>query len=175
MRPLKEYMSKLHFRVARLSKNLKSILPDFAKLNLGQKFDLIWCGSLVTHLKAKDISDLLRFFERHLNDNGVVVFTAHGDYVADRAIAGDYRTIETRAVRRGAEMYRADGFAFIPYIGNSDQDQYGFSITSPTWIRSQCMLVKNWREVVYQPRGWDSHQDVYGYAKTENGISKTTM
>lgn len=144
--------------------------PDFQKLDLGQKYDLIWCGSLVTHLKAKDIQDLLRLFERHLNDNGVVVFTAHGDYVAERVIAGNYDGISPEAAQRAVETYRTDGIAFIPHLGTSEQEQYGFSITSPDWIRSQCMLVKNWKEVSYQPRGWDHHQDVYGYAKMNSGI-----
>jgi SAM-dependent methyltransferase len=140
---------------------------DFEKISLGQKYDLIWCGSLVTHLNAKDNLQLLRLFDRHLNENGVVVFTAHGDHVAEGVRAGTYPwfPIDREAVERAVELYRTDGIAFISYPGYTEQDQYGWSITSPTWIRSQCMLLENWREVFFQPQGWDNFQDAYGYAK----------
>ena len=140
---------------------------DFEKLNLGQKYDLIWCGSLVTHLNANDNLKLLRLFDRHLNDNGVVVFTTHGDHVADGVDAGTYPwfPIRREAAQRAVELYRTSGIAFISYPGHTEQDQYGWSITSPAWIRSQCTLFENWREVFFQPQGWDHFQDAYGYAK----------
>jgi 2-polyprenyl-3-methyl-5-hydroxy-6-metoxy-1,4-benzoquinol methylase len=140
---------------------------DFEKINLGQKYDLIWCGSLVTHLNAKDNPKLLRLFDRHLNDNGVVVFTTHGDYVADGVTAGTHPwfPIHRETAQKAVESYRTDGVAFISHPGQSAEEQYGYSITSPTWIRSQCRSFENWREVLFQPRGWDNFQDVYGYAK----------
>jgi 2-polyprenyl-3-methyl-5-hydroxy-6-metoxy-1,4-benzoquinol methylase len=169
--------------------------PDFEKINLGQKYDLIWCGSLITHLKANDIFSLLQLFERHLNDNGVVVFTVHGDHVANQITGGCYPWIDPELRPRALESYRTDGVAFVPYpleVGamtkrarpsssqsrrkapepmkrSREEEQYGFSLTSPTWIRSQCKLVSNWREVLFQPQGWDNLQDVYGYSKTKNG------
>ena len=65
--------------------------PAYSSVNLdevelGKKFDLIWCGSLVTHLNERDIVALFRLFARHLTLGGLAVFTTHGDFAA-----GGYR------------------------------------------------------------------------------------
>lgn len=141
---------------------------DFDKIDLGQRFDLIWCGSLVTHLNPKDILALLRFFDRHLNSNGVVVFTTHGDHVARRLDEGAEYKLGKEAAKSVVNVYRNQGVAFVPYIGHEKTEQYGFALTSPAWIRQQSALFQNWREVFYQPQGWDNHHDVFGYVKTPN-------
>lgn len=63
--------------------------PAFSSVNLdevslGKTFDLIWCGSLVTHLNKSGITALIALFRRHLSNNGVMIFTTHGDFVARR-------------------------------------------------------------------------------------------
>ena len=138
---------------------------DFNSLDLGQKYDLIWCGSLVTHLKPEDIEMLLRFFDRHLARAGIVVFTAHGDRVAKRLEDGQDYCIAEVAKRSSLEKYRKDGFVFVAYNGRDPAEQYGFSMTSARWIRSQCAMIPGWREISYQPQGWHDHQDVYAYTR----------
>jgi SAM-dependent methyltransferase len=69
--------------------------PAFSSLNLdevslGQKFDLIWCGSLVTHLNESGITALLRLFQRHLAPDGIMIFTTHGDFVQRRIPTQDF-------------------------------------------------------------------------------------
>jgi SAM-dependent methyltransferase len=54
---------------------------NFKKIEIKQKFDLIWCGSLITHLSEDRSKELLEFFFNALNDKGILVFTAHGRYV----------------------------------------------------------------------------------------------
>jgi len=138
---------------------------DFDKVCLKDTYDLIWCGSLVTHLDAKPILRLLRLFELHLNDNGVMVFTTHGDYVAHRMSGGDDYGIGRAASKKAVEAYRACGFAFMPYLEQNDASEYGTSITSADWVRSHCSTMTSLKEVYFQPRGWDNHQDVYGFVK----------
>ena len=46
-------------------------------------FDLIWCGSLLTHVSAERWPVFLEFFASHLARGGVVVFTAHGRQFAE--------------------------------------------------------------------------------------------
>jgi len=139
--------------------------PDFDQINFGQKFDLIWCGSLVTHLDGKAIQSLLVCLERNLEQNGVAIFTAHGDYVAGRLDAGHDYGIGSEAAAKATEMYRKNGIAFMPYLGNEKAEQYGFSLTSPAWIREQCGQIKGWKELHHKPQGWDNHQDVYAYER----------
>src|SRR5262245_60109250 len=60
---------------------------DFDHLAYPQKFNLIWCGSLVTHVDEKSTAALLRFMYRHLADGGVCLFTTHGQTIVN-AIRG---------------------------------------------------------------------------------------
>jgi len=140
---------------------------DFDKINFGQKYDLIWCGSLMTHLNAEAILHLLRLFDRHLKPKGVVVFTTQGDYVANCLKTSDDwpYLISKEAAKRAVETYSERDFAFSPYIGKTESEQYGLSLTAPIWIRSQCASIRNWKELLFCPQGWDNHQDVYGYSK----------
>jgi trans-aconitate methyltransferase len=139
--------------------------PNLEEIAFGQKYDLIWCGSLVTHLKSTDILGLLRLFERHLADNGVVIFTTHGDFVAELVNAGHHSNVASEAAKKAVELYWLNGVAFVPSLGTKEADQYGFSITSPTWVRSQCESSRSWKEIFFQGQGWNNHQDVFGYAK----------
>jgi SAM-dependent methyltransferase len=51
---------------------------DFAKVSFPWSFDLIWSGSLLTHVSETDAIELLRLFYRSLSPNGLCVFTMHG-------------------------------------------------------------------------------------------------
>ena len=59
-------------------------------LSLETKFDLIWCGSLITHLDRSAIGDVLEFFHRHAAPGGMVVFTTHGTLAAKRMKANPF-------------------------------------------------------------------------------------
>jgi SAM-dependent methyltransferase len=141
---------------------------DFDKISFRRRFDLIWCGSLITHLDAGPIRSLLQFFHRHLKDNGLLIFTAHGYHVVDRIRSGyDYG----RGQEAAAEAVRACdacGFAFIKGK-EGDHPEYGISLTMPEWMRAQCATINGFKEVVFRPRGWDGHQDVYGFTKISGG------
>jgi SAM-dependent methyltransferase len=136
--------------------------PDLDHLFLDDEYDLIWCGSLVTHLDAERIAALLRFFARHLTPDGVVVVTAHGEFVARRlpTTEFDYGLDRTAITQMTAE-YARTGFAYADYANTPG---YGVSISTPAWIRGAARAA-GLREVYFAPRGWDAHQDVFGFVK----------
>ena len=126
--------------------------------SLGTRFDLIWCGSLATHLSAPFVVTLLRFFYQHLTSNGVLVFTVHGSTVAE-------------ILRERKWTYGLEENDIGPLVGSYDEHGWGYSdypsqcgwgvfLASPEWIRDQleCQLL---RQVYFRERGWDNHQDVY--------------
>jgi ketosteroid isomerase-like protein/SAM-dependent methyltransferase len=53
-----------------------------AEIPLDGEYDLIWCGSLLTHLDAEHFAAFLEVFERHLTEAGVLVFTVNGPCTA---------------------------------------------------------------------------------------------
>jgi SAM-dependent methyltransferase len=134
---------------------------DIDSLYLGAHFDLVWCGSLVTHLDADPVLALLKLFRRHLAPGGLAIFTAHGDFVARRMPTRDFDYgLTDGQIARITDAYARDGFAYTDY---PDRESYGISLTSPVWVREQARRVGSLREVYFKERGWDEHQDVYGF------------
>jgi SAM-dependent methyltransferase len=138
---------------------------DLSALSLENQFDLIWCGSLVTHLDEPRIVSLIKFFQRHLMPGGLLVFTAAGERVLEWMSSGEFDYgISKAAIPRITSDYRAAGYAYTDYPYMPD---YGISLTSPQWIRSRIEQVGKLREVYFSEHGWDDHQDVYGFVKSE--------
>lgn len=144
--------------------------PDLDEVLLGAQFDLAWCGSLVTHLDAASILALVRFFKRHLAPGGLLVFTTQGDYVARRLPTREFDYgLEDAQIPNVTDGYARDGFGFSVYPEGSYDvaSSCGISLTSPDWIRAQLREVGGMREVYFAARGWDDHQDVFGFVKQD--------
>ncbi len=143
-------------------------VPDFNQLSLGATFDLIWCGSLVTHLNRTDIAALIEFFKRHLSPGALLVFTTMGDYVARRLPTNefDYGLAEEQIPAVVGE-YEQSGFGFAGYpAGSYDiSETCGVTLTSPAWIRARVERAGGLREAYFAARGWDEHQDVFGFVR----------
>lgn len=137
--------------------------PNLDEVSLGKNFDLIWCGSLVTHLNQNGIVALFQLFRRHLRKGGLLVFTTHGDFVAQRLPTRDFDYgIAEEAIEKLPLDYLKTWFAFADY---PDEIDYGVSLTSPEWIRARIAETGNLKEVFFQERGWDDHQDVFGFVR----------
>jgi len=134
---------------------------DLDAVDLGARFDLIWCGSLATHLGAEPTLALLKLFRRHLAPSGLALFTTHGDFVARRLPTKDFDYgLTDERIARITRAYAREGHAYTDY---PDRESYGISLTSPAWVREQARRAGRLREVYFKPRGWDEHQDVYGF------------
>jgi len=143
--------------------------PAFSSVHLdevsfGKKFDLIWCGSLGSHLNKTGIVALDRLFRRQLADNGIMIFTTHGNFVARRMPGRDFDYgLDPEQIDRIGIDYPKTGYTFEDYPGEKN---YGVSLTSPEWIRERIRKVGGLREVYFKERGWDNHQDVFGFVRT---------
>jgi SAM-dependent methyltransferase len=73
----------VEFCVSRLGANRAYSCTDFDKLDLGKSFDLIWVGSLITHLIPSDTVKLIRCMERHLAEDGLLIMSSQGQHLAD--------------------------------------------------------------------------------------------
>jgi SAM-dependent methyltransferase len=142
--------------------------PAYSSVNLDEvtlnkKFDLIWCGSLATHLNERGIVALFRLFRRHLVPGGLVIFTTHGEFVSRRIsrLEFDYGLAEEQNDRIGRD-YLQTGYAFENY---PDEREWGVSLTSPAWIRLRINELGGLREVFFKERGWDNHQDAFGFVR----------
>lgn len=131
--------------------------------NLGS-FDLIWVGSLFTHLPEKAARETLYFLRSQLASGGLLVFTTHGRFVAQRIRArGKTYNLDEESCRILLDGYEATGFGFAAY---PRQGGYGIAVSAPHSILSLCDKA-GLTPLHFISRGWDGHQDVWGAAVKE--------
>ncbi|MCC7275123.1 MAG: class I SAM-dependent methyltransferase [Alphaproteobacteria bacterium] len=128
---------------------------DPAAIPLTGTFELIWCGSLLTHVDAARYAAFVRWFLDRLAPEGLLVFTSHGRWSLDYHRTYPY-IAEDRFEAIVADV-AATGFGYRDYPG---QAEYGISIALPSWV---ARLVEGHRDatlLAYHERGWGHHQDV---------------
>ena len=134
------------------------------------RYDLIWVGSVFTHLPPAVITELLDKLVTALRPFGVLVFTTGGrlgaanlsGYLQDKsnpkytnynmsddAVATILRTLESNA------------FGYADY---HNRKGYGSALIKPEWIFSK-MMREDLIRLTFQEMAWDTHQDVYAYMK----------
>jgi SAM-dependent methyltransferase len=107
--------------------------PDLRSLSLKARFDLIWCGSLLTHLPETQWRQTLDCLCDWVQECGVVVFSTQGRYMASliaRQEADFADNLDTGSLLRD---YHANGRAFQPYFENA-AGNYGLSLIAPDFL-----------------------------------------
>ena len=138
---------------------------DFRDLELGEKYDLIWVGSLITHLPAVQTRFLLSALGRHLSPNGVALVSLHGPNILPRLRQTGYGLPPGSAEKVIAE-YERTGYGYGDYEGGADlygvsltNDNYGISVSSESWMEATLqdlgLKLDN-----YEVQTWDNHHDV---------------
>jgi SAM-dependent methyltransferase len=131
---------------------------DLSQVKLEGEFDLIWVGSLFTHLPDPLWLAFLDFFVERLAPDGLLVFTTHGRWSAeqirkDRSPLAGSREAQLQMLR----AYEATGFGFV---GSGADQSYGTSLTTPAAVLQRLEACEALRLLAYFERGWARHQDV---------------
>jgi trans-aconitate methyltransferase len=136
---------------------------DLSKVTGGGAYDLIWCGSLFTHIDKDASTELLRFFYSHLSDGGTCLFSAHGEHsvqlLRDRE---ETYGLTSEAITKLLAEFHASGYGYADY---KHYAQYGISVVSRKCMVEMASNAGNWRETTFIPQGWDHHHDVYGFTR----------
>src|SRR5205823_1240212 len=100
----------------------------FSDLNLSRRFDLIWCGSLLTHIDEQVASDLLQSFHDQLSDQGLCIFTTIG-WRSIEWIEGKKCTygLSEDAQQKVIREFQSKGYGYADY-----PNQSGFGISAVT-------------------------------------------
>jgi SAM-dependent methyltransferase len=134
-----------------------------AKIALKGPYDLIWSGSLLTHLSEGPYVEFLGLFARLLEPGGVFVATTHGRHVAARLRAGTHTyKLAPEALPGVVAQYDATGFGYADYPAGSG---YGISVNSPEWLLRKLSEVPGLRVAMFSENLWDGHQDVVACVK----------
>jgi SAM-dependent methyltransferase len=127
---------------------------DPSRIQLGRTFDLIWCGSLLTHVR--DWKPWLDLFHSSLSEDGVLIFTTAGRFVIETMRQGKLAGITPDAAEQILRDYEATGFGYADYPG---QPGYGLARAHPSYVLS---LLEDFRVVSLTEHEYAGRQDVYG-------------
>jgi len=132
--------------------------PKVEDISIRDTFDLIWCGSLLTHLDDTYWKDFLNLFTSVLSFGGILVFSTHGRKVIENIVSGE----STYGLGEAELSYLLDeygrkGFGYIDYKTSSN---YGISVSSPSFVLSMIEKMSDLRILSFIEKGWDDHQDV---------------
>jgi SAM-dependent methyltransferase len=113
--------------------------------------DLIFVGSLFTHLNAAQTTRALGYLLDMLSEDGILLFTTHGRYAMTQTPKGRYRSLERRLWRG----FMRRGF------GYQGDNRYGTSVMAPSWVLAVLETFANARVLGHRELGWARHQDVF--------------
>lgn len=141
---------------------------DLKDLQLPVKFDLIWCGSLLTHFDEPLFANALGFFADALSEGGVAIVTLHGRYSIHMQHEQRHAYLPDDRFALAEEGFRRRGFGYADYHSPETfhlQESYGVSISAPSFVTGIVERIRDVRIVGYQERQWDEHQDVIIFGK----------
>ncbi len=128
------------------------VVPHFPR-----SYDLIWVGSVMTHLDENDGRTLLTALANALGPNGVLVFTTHG-HISPEWLPHYGPDTTARADEIAAALVR-DRIFFVPGVAGRNYPQ---TFHAPAAVRALIASVTPRLELLsHAPRGWGNHQDVW--------------
>jgi SAM-dependent methyltransferase len=127
------------------------------------EFDLIFVGSLFTHLDGPRWKSLLDLLERVLERDGLLLFTTQGRFIRDQVAERTWRDAFDRPIwvnwgvteeqlDQMVSDYDRDGFGYLEW--SALDRQYGTSIATPAWVLGQLQTRPGFEIVSYWERGW---------------------
>lgn len=128
-----------------------------------EKFDLIWVGSLFTHLDAAQWDHFIQLFYDLLLPNGIAVVSTHGELVAERMRRGHLYGYPEQSVLRALRTYSHAEFAFLEE--DPTRIEYGITLSTPAWVVDRFLRQSNFRLVMFTEALWANHQDVIAVMK----------
>ncbi len=145
---------------------------DVNDLDLHPQFDVIWVGSLFSHLNLEKWHDFFNLFCRSLKENGIVIITTEGQIVKKMIEFGDYQGISAEKAGNLLLDYENNGFAHVGYDSEIPthatpdlKNYYGRTLVKPEFVFH---FIKNYqalRSICYLPDYWCARQDVYFFQK----------
>ncbi len=145
------------------------------EIRIDDSFDIIWCGSLFTHIEFDRWHGFLQLFNSLLEKDGLLIFTTAGRHVAHLA-----RERKTHNWKGAEDSYgelvnfETTGVAFRSFPSNflnnwardryniTDMEySYGACYASSRRVLGELERIAGLSPLACIERGWDGRQDVY--------------
>jgi trans-aconitate methyltransferase len=130
--------------------------PDLSLAPIGDNYDVIWIGSLFTHVDQARAETWLRTLCHRLSPRGILVATVHGNWSKEvqarhGAMIGP---VEWQEILYG---YETTGWGYARYPG---PDDYGVSLCQASAVIAMAGRVEGVRILGYNERAWAGNHDV---------------
>lgn len=118
--------------------------PDQIELD---SYDLIWVGSVLTHLDRERWPRFVRLFASALKRSGVVVFTTYGRFTSELLRDGtNLLNLTPESATEVLKQYDRDGFGYAETRFDGD------AVAHPAWVCSQ--LPDELSLLLYMEHAW---------------------
>jgi SAM-dependent methyltransferase len=138
------------------------VLDASLKEEIGREFDLIWVGSLATHLPENQVRAVFVRLASLLSAHGLIVASVCGPYVLDRLSRREKTYgLDDAGIARLITGYQNTGYGFSSY---PNQSSYGISVCRTSKL---VLLIEHagLQTVFFEGRGWVRHQDCVAMVK----------
>lgn len=140
---------------------------DLCAVTFPQKYDLIWVGSLFTHLPEQTTQRYLAHLVDQLSPAGIIVATFHGRW-AERMQGLIPYTDDTRwaSVQRDFDRWGYGYADYAPGLGHTFvPGSYGISAVRPDHLMQMVQRIPGVRVFHFQEKGWGENHDVLAFGK----------
>ncbi len=125
-------------------------------------YDLIWMGSVLTHVDPWTAEEMLRVLLEHLTENGIIAFTTLGASTLDQTSRFGSVRLQCPQI---LDQLASSGVCYVPYdhyFGNG----YGLSWYTSQKVQTTVTSIGGERlsPVIYDPGSWASLQDFWAFA-----------
>ena len=136
---------------------------DLDKVTLPKDVDLIWCGSLVTHLKLHQCEQLFDMLVDALAPNGVagITWCSRGmDYAHDHV----FKTIDDDSMSSIRSQVAESGAGYAPYPWWPN-DSYGMTFVTLAWLQKLVYRRNDAFILSFSEKSWHGTQDTLWITK----------
>lgn len=137
--------------------------PELTNVKFTEKYDIIWVGSLFTHVDEFRTARWLDYLFSQLNQNGILVASFHGAWSIEMQKTY-YPMIGPEAFAGIIVDYERTGWGFACYDGSED---YGISLSTSAKVMKMAGAISGSRILSYVERGWADNHDILTIAKSD--------
>jgi 2-polyprenyl-3-methyl-5-hydroxy-6-metoxy-1,4-benzoquinol methylase len=130
---------------------------DFKSINPPNKYDLIWVGSLLSHLSEQSAISAMNAFMSWLNPNGILVVSFHGRRARLGQTMRQAKYISDEKFKLIERDYIEEGYGYAPY---DNQISLGMTLTKPDWFFRLAEPRVDWKVLGVFEAAWADHHDI---------------
>ncbi len=129
-------------------------------------YDLIWCGSLLTHVGVPIWIKFIKLFESVLAPGGILVFTTFGRKIVEGRLRplNDPLSFDEKQTKQVIKEYERTGFGYYNSLGAGEVENapsdYGDCVATPAWV---CQTLQEQAPsldfLLYTEGGWGFNRD----------------